>query len=479
MASVKEQTINSAKWNAIERITVQGIQFVLTLLMARLLTPDDYGVIGLLTIFIALSQAFIDSGFNTALVRTKNAVEEDYSTVFYFNFAIAIVCYTILFFAAPSIAAFFNQPILVSVLRVYSISLIINSLMAVQVSMLQIRLDFKSLAKRNVVATLLSGVIGVALAFWGFGVWALVFQNLVASLVNLVFIIYICRWIPTTGFCKDSFRRLGAFGSRLLAAGLLDTIYKNLTNFAIGKFYTSTDLGFYTRGAQFAQLPNSSINGVLGTVTYPILAKIQDDDERLLSVYRKYIQMSSMSIFIVSGLMCAMAKPIILFTLSEKWTGAIVFLSLFAFSCMFDHLNTINLNLLKVKGRSDLFLRLEIIKKSISITILAIAVPFGVLAICISKLIYNQVAVFCNTYYTGKLFNYGYLAQFRDFLPYFFKTVIACVPAYILTLSSLHNIVILILGTIVSLGIYYFLLRNDENMKELLSTIKGKFFNKK
>ena len=474
MASIKLQTINSAKWNAIERFSVQGIQFVLTLLMARLLTPGDYGVIGMLTIFIAISQSFIDSGFNTALIRTTNVKEEDFSTVFYFNFAISIICYLILFFAAPTIAFFFHQDILCPILRVYSVSLIINSLMAVQVSMLQIKLDFKSLAKRNVIATLLSGVAGVIMAYLGFGVWALVYQNILASLINLIFIVMICRWYPKTGFCKESFKRLGSFGSRLLAAGLLDTIYKNLTNFAIGKFYTSADLGYYTRGSQFATVPSNSINGVLSTVTYPILAKIQNDDVRLIHVYQKYIQISSLVIFIFSGLLCALAKPIILFTLSDKWSESIIYLSLFAFSSMFNHLSTINLNLLKVKGRSDLFLKLEVLKKTISVIILAISVPMGVLAICISKVIYCQIAILINTYYTGKLFNYGYIDQLKDFLPYFFKTVIACVPSFILTLTSIPNIVIILLGTTITLTLYYLMLKNDENMIELIKLVLDK-----
>lgn len=473
MESIKSQTIRSVKWNGIEKFAGQGVQFLLTLVIARLLTPSDYGLIGLMTIFITISQTFIDSGFNTALLRTKSPKEEDFSTVFYFNIVIAVFVYAILFASAPYISNFFKQELFCSVLRVYSVSLIINSFMAVQVAKLQIGLDFKTLAILRITAVLFSGVVGILMAYFEYGVWALVGQNLAYSIISVIFIGYTCKWIPKTGFCTESFKRLGAFGSRILAASLLDAVYKNLTRFAIGKFYTSTDLGSYERGAQFAELPNKSINDVLSTVTFPILAKIQDNDNRLIEVYRRYIQMSSMVIFIISGLLCALAKPIIIFTLTEKWTSAIIFLHVFAFTCMFDHLNTINLNLLKVKGRSDLFLRLEVVKKMISLLILCCAIPFGVIAICLSKFVYNQIAVFCNTFYTGKLFNYGYVAQFRDFLPYLGKTIIACIPAYIMTLTQLPNLIIIVLGSCISVTIYGLLLIRDPNMKELYTMLSN------
>lgn len=472
--SIKQQTISSVKWNGGEKMSVMGIQFILTLILARLLTPKDYGTIGMLAIFIEVSRTFIDSGFQMALVRKKDVTEKDFSTAFYFNVMVSIGVYGILFFCAPAIANFFYQPILCSILRVYSISLFINSLMAVQVSMLQIKLDFKSLAKRNVTATLISGIIGIAMAYWGYGVWALVWQNISAAIINFLFICYICRWYPKERFSRSSFQYLWSFGSRLLGAGLLHTFYQNMTSFAIGKFYTPQDLGFYKRGSEFAHVPTHALNGVLGSVTYPILAKIQDDTSRLMNVYKKYIRIASLSIFLLCGLFAALAHPLIILILKEKWSGAIVFLQLFALGSMFDHLNTINLNLLKVKGRSDLFFRLEVIKKSISLAILCAAIPFGVLAICISKLIYNQIAIIINTYYTGKLFHYGYIEQWKDFLPYFFKTVIACLPAFALTFTSLPNIVTIVIGSVVSISIYILLLYKDENFIEIKDLISDK-----
>jgi O-antigen/teichoic acid export membrane protein len=474
MSSIKQQTIKSAKWNFIDRIVSQGVNFLLGIVIARFLAPSDYGAVGVLAIFLAISQTFIDAGFSSALIRKTNPTEEDFSTTFYFNFAISLVAYALLFFAAPWIAEFFKMPILQPVLRVQAITLIINAIMAVQVAMLNIRLDFKSLAKRNVAASGFSGVCGVVLAYLGFGVWALVFQQIVAAVINLIFICAVCRWIPRAKFSKASFKELGGFGSRLLAASLLHTIYSNLTTFAIGKFYSAKDLGFYSRGFQFAHVPNNTINGVLGTVTYPILAKIQDDETHLIHVYRKYIRITSLCIFIFSGILCALSKPIVLFTLTDKWSESIVFLHAFAFSCAFDHLNTINLNLLKVKGRSDLYFRLEVLKKIIGVTILFIAIPYGVLAICLSKLVYNQIAVFINTYYTGKLFRLGYIKQMKDILPYMLFCTISCLPAYAITFSGLPHLLTIFLGTGLSLFLYWFFLRNKTDMKELVELLKIK-----
>jgi O-antigen/teichoic acid export membrane protein len=479
MASIKQQTLSSSKWNFIERISSQGIQFLLGIIMARLLLPSDYGTIGLLAIFFDISQAFIDSGFNSALIRTKDPTQKDYSTVFYFNLLISVAVYAILFFLAPSIASFFKIPILCPILRVQAVTLIINAAMAVQVSMLNIQLDFKSLAKRKVAATLISGVCGVAFAYAGFGIWSLVHQQIIAAGVNLVFICYVCRWIPKTGFSTESFKRLGAFGSKLLAAGLLHTFYRNFTTFAIGKFYSAQDLGYYSRGTSIADLPGSTINGVLQTVTYPILAKIQDDDKQLVYIYRKYIRITSLGIFIISGVLCALAKPTILLILTDKWAESVIYLHIFAFSYMFDHLSTINLNLLKVKGRSDLFLKLEILKKTISISLILLAIPHGILAICFAKFLYNQIAVFINTYYTGKLFHLGYIQQVKDFSPYLIRCILACIPAYLITYLELPHIVTIFIGGSLAFFLYWLMLRKNPDMLELVELLKERFKKKK
>lgn len=477
MSSVKDDTIKGVKWTAIERFGAQGIQFLLGLIMARLLTPEDYGTVGLLAIFIAISQTFIDSGFSTALIRKKEHVEEDFCTAFYFNIAISIICYVVLFFMAPYVAEFFHISILSPILRVQSITLVINSLMSVQVSRLTIALDFKGLAKRTLYTSIVSGLVGIYLAYIGWGVWALVAQTVLSSISNLFFIWVYCRWIPRKSFSIQSFRYLFSYGSKLLASGILHTVYTQLTPLIIGRYYTSKDLGEYSRGSQLASYPADITTGILGKVTFPILAKLQNDEERLVQVYRKYICITSMVIFFGCVLLCAIARPLVNIILTEKWANCVIFLQLFCFGSMFDHISKLNLNLLQVIGRSDLFFRLEVAKKAISITILLISVPYGVLVICVSKIIYVQIAIFLNTYYTGKLFNLGYLQQVKDFSGFLIKSILACVPAFVLAYLHFSDWVTLLVGVSSSLLLYCLILRKNEYWTEVVHLVKKQCFN--
>lgn len=478
MGTVKEDTLKGTKWSAIERFSVHGIQFLLGLIMARLLSPSDYGTVGILAIFYAISQTFIDSGFSNALIRKVECTEEDYSTVFYVNISISITCYCILFAIAPWVANFFDIEILCPILRVQSVNLIINSFIGVQTARLTKELDFKALARIATTVTLLSGVVGIVLAYTGYGVWALVYQSILSAVINLILIWVYCRWYPKKRFSKESFYELFGYGSKLLASGLLHTVYANLTTFIIGKNFSSKDLGFYTRGTQLARFPCDNINGVLGKVTFPILAKIQNDDGHLISVYRKYICVTSMIIFFTCTLLAALGNPFIKFILTDKWADAIIYLQIYCFAIMFDHICCINLNLLQVKGRSDLFLRLEIIKKTISIAILFASIPFGVIGICISKIIYSQIAVFINTYYTGKLFHLGYVTQLKDFIGFLLYSILACAPAYILTFLDFPPMMTLILGGASSIAIYYCILRNNPYMTEIINIAKTKILKK-
>lgn len=474
MKSVKQETLSGVKWTAIEKFSVQGIQFLLGLIMARLLSPSDYGTVGMLAIFFAVSQTFIDSGFGNALVRKIDRTETDFSTVFYFNIVVSVACYILLFTIAPWVGSFFNMSILCPILRVQSINLILNSMMGIQVAKLTIDINFKALAKRSLWSSIVSGVFGIILAYNGFGVWALVYQSILSTFINLVFIWIYCKWKPRREFSWQSFRELFSYGSKLLLSGLLNTIYVNLTPIIIGKYFSPRDLGFYSRGTHLARYSGDNINGVLQRVTFPVFAKLQNDDEHLIHAYRKYISITSMCIFYGCVLMASIGKPLVLLLLSSKWAEAIIYLQIFSFSIMFDHINSINLNLLQVKGRSDLFLRLEIIKKTISTIILFASIPFGVIGICISKVIYTQIAVFINTYYTGKLFHLGYIDQFRDFGGYLILSIIACVPAYLLTFLDIPYIVTLILGASTSTILYFIFLRKNKYMHEVLETIKSK-----
>lgn len=474
MGNIKDETIKGVKWSAIERFSVQGIQFLLGIIMARLLTPSDYGIIGMLAIFMAIAQSFVDSGFSNALIRKLNRKDIDFSTVFFFNVFVGIICYALLFFLSPAIALFFDTPILKDVLRVLAVNLFINSLAVVQRARLTIAVDFKTQAKATVVAVTLSGVLGITLAYCGMGVWALVYQSVANTSINVCLLWLFARWYPKLEFSIESFKEMFSYGSKLLISGLIQTVYSKLSGLAIGKYYTSIDLGYYSRGEQFAALPSDSLNGVLQRVTFPVFSKIQNDDMRLMSVYRKYIKVTSIIMFFFLTLLASISKPLISIVLTDKWLPAVVFLQIFCFDYMFDHICRINLNLLQVKGRSDLFLRLEIIKKTISTFILVISIPFGVMWICLTKIIYTQIAIVINCYYTGKLFNVGYLVQLKDYGKYFLISFVACVPSFLFDYADMNKFVHITIGPLMSVGLYWVFLHNDAIFREILDTVKSK-----
>lgn len=474
MGELRDKTISGVKWSVIGRFSTQGISFIIGLLLARVLSPSDYGVVGMVGIFFAIAQTFIDSGFGSALIRKKDCSEADYNTAFYVNVIVGLLSCIILSILAPFIALFFNTPVLEDIVIVMSINMFISSFTIVQWAKLNSAIDFKSQAKINLITTIISGCIGLILAYTGFGVWSLVFQNLSATILRTILLFVTTKWIPKRQFSEQSFSYLFNFGSKILTASLLHTIYSNMITMVIGKFYTAKDLGYYSRGESLAAFPSTNLTGILQSVTYPILSKIQDDDQRLIQVYRKYIAMTSMVIFFGMCLLAALAKPLIVTLLTDKWLDSVIYLQVFCFALMFDHICQLNLNILYVKGRSDLVLRLEIIKKTISISMIVAAIPFGVLAICMARAIYTQVAVVINTYYTGKLFGLGYLKQLKDFTCYLMFSLISIIPACILSYSDLNYIVVLFLGGCSALFIYLYLLKNNPNLNELFSIIKSR-----
>lgn len=458
MSRIRKQTLSGVKWSALERFSVQGVNFIIGLILARMLSPSDFGIIGMVSIFMSISQSFIDSGFSNALIRKKDCDEVDFSTVFYFNIVVGLLCYALLFFSSGWIALFFKTKLLEDIIKILAVNVFVNSLIVVQVAKFTISINFKIQAKASLIAAIVSGLLGITCAYNGFGVWALVIQQVSSTLIKAILLWFYSKWIPMRIFSWQSFKSLFSFGSKLLISGLIHQVYAQMTTLVIGRFYSVSDLGNYTRGFQFATLPSSNITSVLSRVTLPILAKIQDDDERLILIYRKYIGATSVVIIFSMMLLAALAKPLMLAILTEKWSGAIIYLQIFCFALMFNHVNQINLNLLQVKGRSDLYLRIEIIKKTISIAILLISVPFGVKAICLSTVLYSQIAIMLNTYYTGRFFKLGYFTQLKDFVGYVFFSAIACFPGYLLSYTSFNNWVVLILGTVSSIIIYVMLL---------------------
>lgn len=483
MASIKEQTIQGVAWNSIGKFSNMAIQFVIGIFLARLLTPEDYGVIGVLTIFVALATTFVDSGFTSALIQKKVLTDKDCSTAFYFNIVIGIIAYLILFLCAPWIASFFNIPILTDVTRIVALNVLIGAFTSVQQALYRKRVDFKTTAIVSIIATVISGSISIYLAFSGFGVWSLVYLNLISTAITSILLWAFSKWKPKLIFSWQSFREMFSYGSKLLGASLLGIIYFHGEKLAIGKFYSTQDLGLYSKGTTLSSQASTTLTSILSSVTFPILAQIQDDDERLINVYKKYIKFTSLVIIFLMLLLVALAKPIILFLYGVKWTGAIIFLQIICLAMMFDHITSINLNVFYVKGRSDIVLKLEVIKRVISIAILIAAIPLGVLAICISRVIYAQIALYINIYYTGKMFNYGYLKQWKDFGGYLILSILSVAPAYLLTYLNISNWLVILIGTLLSVTLYITLLslKKDKIFKDYIvnETKKRLFKNQK
>lgn len=415
---LKNKTVKGVSWSFVEQILTRGANFVIGIILARLLTPTDYGLVGMIGVFIAVSQIFIDGGLSSALIRTKEPCEKDYSTVFIINMAMSVLLYAILFFAANPIAVFYEQPVLKPFLRVVALTLVISSFGAVHNTLLTIRIDFKTKSYISIITAIVSGIIGIICAYRGLGAWALAAQSLSATIICTLLAIVLVRWIPKTGFSKESFKRLFSYSSKLLASNLIRVIYDNAYSIVIGKKFSAASLGQYTRAGQFPIVANATVSSALNRVAFPILSQIQDDDERLIRVYEKYIQLSCFIVFPILLWLCGCAKPFILLLLTEKWVECIPLMQILCISLLLNTATNINLDLLYVKGRSDLALRLEVIKKIIAITILFTSMFFGLKAMCLGQVVFSFIDFGLNTFYTKRILNYGLWPQLRSMAPY-------------------------------------------------------------
>lgn len=474
--SLKRATAKGLFWSSVERFSNQGVQFIFSIVLARLLSPSDFGIIAMITIFFAVAQSFVDSGFSNALVRKTDRREEDLSTCFYFNIAVGLAAYIVLFLIAPFVATFYNQPILSPIIRITGLEVVLNSLCVVQQALFTIKIDFKSQAKITLSATLISGIVGVILAYQGYGVWALVWQGVILALVRMGLLWLMSKWHPKTGFSKSSFDYLFGYGSKLLASGLLDTIYNNIYPIVIGKFYTPAQLGNYSRALSFAQLPSSNITSILQRVTFPVLSRIQDDMPRLQINYRRLLKLSSFIVFPLMMGLAAVAFPLIRIVLTPKWEGCSFYLQIICFALMWYPIHAINLNLLQVKGRSDLFLRLEVIKKIVGVCIMCITIPLGITAMCIGMVIFSVIALFINTFYTGKLIHVGCFKQMRDILPVLIVSLLMFFVVYFTTLFFTNDFAKLIVSTSLGFVVYIFgtYLFAHEELSEIMTIIRRK-----
>lgn len=458
MSQLKDSTIKGVQWSAIERFSVQGINFLVQIILARLLCPEDYGVIGMLAIFMQVAQVLIDSGFASALIQKQNCTEKDYSTVFYFSLAISAFIYLCLFFTSPLVADFYNMPILALVTKVISVTLILNALPVIHRTILVKKVDFKTQSKVSFISAVLSGVLGIALAYKGFGVWALCIQQISNSALQAILLFYYVRWHPLEKFSNGAFKGLFGFGSKLLLSSLLNSIYRNLYTFVIGKAFSASSLGCYTRAEQFAMFPSSNLANIVSRVAYPIFSKIQDDTDQLCAVYQKMIRFSSLLIFPLMFGLVAVSEPFVITILTEKWNGVIILLQILCLDWSLDHITALNLNLLYVKGRSDLALRLEIIKKIIAVSILFASIPFGLECMCWGRVLYSVIATYANTYYTKRLIGLSLWRQLSDIYPFFLNAGIMAVVIYVLQSHINNSIVSLLVSMSIGVVIYVLLI---------------------
>ena len=430
---LKKKTITGVSWSFVEQILTRGVNFVIGIILARLLSPTDYGLVGMLGVFIAVSQIFIDGGLASALIREKDASEKDYSTVFFINLALSAFFYLILFFTAPLIADFYNQPLLRPLLRSISLTLIISALSSVHGTHLAKQVDFKSKTIISILTAITSGIAGIVFAAKGRGVWALVAQSLTGAIVATLVTIILSHWHPTTGFSKASFKRLFSFSSKILAASLIHTLYDNAYPLVIGKKYSAKDVGIFTRSGQFPGVANLTLVSTFNRVAYPVLSQIQDDDHHLLKAYEKYIEAFCFITFPILMGLCGCAKPLILLLLTDKWIECIPLMQIYCFSFLPNGLILINLNLLYVKGRSDLALRMEIIKKIIMFSVLMITMFFGLKAICYGLIINAFIDLYFSSFYTRKILDYSLLQQLKSIFPYFLISFVILIESHFIS----------------------------------------------
>ena len=442
-----DRSIAGMVWVTLDKLGGSGVNFVITVLLARLLFPEDFGLVAMAMVFFELSSVFVESGFSTALIREKTITDTDKSTTFIFNMVAAVVLYAVLFVCAPMIATFFKTPALVAIVRVMGLNLIIDGLTIVQSSTLIQRVDFRTQALARFAAVVVSGITGVALAYQGYGVWALVARVLVNGSMLAVLLWMLDPWKPTMVFSRASFTRLFGFGSRILATGLLDKFFTQAYKLVIGKFYAAATLGFYTQAGAFVNMAVNTLFRPVQTVSYPVLAKLQDDRPRLKSGYRTMLRLSSFVMFPVLTLLGVLAEPVIAVLISEKWLPAAPYMRLLCISAATVHISTVNLNALLVLGRSDLSLRLEVIKKVNIAIAIGIGLQFGVMGLVIGEVIVSVVNLLVNVWYSKALLGYTPMEQLSDVLPSLALSAGAAVCVIglrsILTLGGLPKLLVL------------------------------------
>ena len=449
--SLRNKTIKGVGWSAADNVAQYAASFIIGIILARILSPDDYGLIGIITAITVICQPLINSGFTYALIRKKDVTNDDYNTVFLINLIVSIVLYCVLFLIAPLIASFFGRSELTALTRVLCIVLIVGGLALVQRTRLTKQLDFRSQTVITLVSTVLSGIVGVSMAFGGYGVWALVAQNIVLQVTSTALLWLYNKWIPKLRFSKASFHELFGFSWKLMAVNMIDNLWKEMTQFVVGKFYSPAALGQYSRARGFSQILSTNLTSVVQRVTYPVLSTVQDDRVRMVAIYRKMIKTTMFITSISLFLLGAVSEPFIYCLIGPKWHEATIYLPFICIASSLYPLHSINLNMLQVLGRSDLFLKLEIIKKTIAIVPLLVGAFVGILPMLYVQIIVSIISFFLNSYYTGKFLNYNSWMQIKDILPSYGVAITIAMMVYPLKYLSISYWLVLLFQGIVGM----------------------------
>lgn len=453
--SLKDKTIKGTLWSGIDNVAQFGVTFLVSIVLARLLSPDDYGLIGIITIFTAVCTALINGGFTTALIRKKDATDDDYNTAFIVNLGISLVLYVVIYICSPIIADFFHREELVALTQVSSLGMIIGALGLVQQTLLTKRIDFKTQTKITIIASVASGIVGIAMALMGCGVWSLVTQSLTSQGLRTILLWVANKWVPKLRFSPESFHELFGFGWKMMASQVLDTVWKELYQVVVGKFYSPATLGQYTRAKQFSTLFSSNLTSVIQRVTYPVLSNIQDEKERMILAYRKIIKITMFITAISMFFLGAISEPLLYCLIGPKWHEAATYLPLICITGSFYPLHAINLNMLQVQGRSDLFLGLEIIKKIIGILPLLVCFMYGVMPMLYVSVITSIICFFLNSYFPGKLLGYTSWMQLKDIAPSYGQAAIIALFVYFLKYIPLSYWIILPIQLLFGLSLFF------------------------
>ena len=457
--SLKDRTISGVGWSFADSILGAGITFLVGIVLARLLSPDAYGLIGIITIFITVFDSIVDSGFSNALIRKIDVSDDDYNTMFLVNLLLSIVLFIVMFFSAKPIASFFNREELIPLIKVMSSIIVIYALSITQYTVLSKRLDFKTKTKSSVISSIVSGIVGIVMAILGFGVWSLVALQIIKRLLFTACLWFYVRWLPKIRFSIDSFRYMWGFGWKLLLSNLINNIWNELYQVVVGKCYSPATLGQYTKSREFARLLSANLTVVVQRVSFPALSELQNERDRMLLAYRKVIKLTMFVTCISMISMAAVAEPLLYCVIGDQWHEAATYLPYLCVTLSLYPLHAINLNMLQIENRSDIYLILEIVKKIISIIPIILGIFMGIFWMLIGTIIVGFICFFLNAYYSGKELNYSAWKQLKDVSESYFISLVIAFSVYFFKYLSISNYLILLIQILVGLLVFFILVK--------------------